>query len=233
MASKRLTARQKTAHSTTNRRTGRPAKGLADLRARLLDAALVAFSHLGASATQSRDVAKIAGVAPALVNYYFENREGLIRAVADERLDPLLDRIWAPVKDESIPDDRMLLRYTHESIMVAREYHWFAPLWIREFMTEGGALHEHNEKVRNEVGRLQARIRRGQQKGLIPTEYSPELLMWSIIGLTLFPFAAEPAIKIRRNNDAALLDKCKNHSEEMMRRALAIEGTARTRSASR
>lgn len=207
------------------RATGRPTTSLENLRERVLDSALLAYAQVGPAATRSKDVARIAGVAPALVNYYFKGREGLLSTVLKERLDPVTERIWAPVLDASLPEDRMLERMVHELIMVAREYRWFSPLWIRDLLTGRGTLMEHSDSVRsgNEIGLLQQRIRAGQKKGLIPESLNADLLLWSIMGLVVFPFAFYSALRVGKEGKADLFKERKSHTEELLRRALKVE----------
>lgn len=69
-----------------------------DQRERLLDAAVTLFAEHGIAATQVKAIAARAGVTPALVHYYFGDRGRLLDAVAEERLGPLVDRVFAPAE---------------------------------------------------------------------------------------------------------------------------------------
>src|SRR5271169_5997547 len=84
------------------RSSDRPGRPLADpdrdTRARLLDAATEFFSELGVAATSFTDIARRAGLTPAMVHYYFDDREQLIDAVVDERLVPLIAYVWDNVQ---------------------------------------------------------------------------------------------------------------------------------------
>ena len=75
----------------------RPTAETADLRATLLDAALACFVRGGIAATSLRDIAKEAGVTPALVHYYFGDKAQLQEAVVTERLLPVVAKMRAPV----------------------------------------------------------------------------------------------------------------------------------------
>ena len=56
------------------RAPGRPAADAPDQRSAALDAALACFVRQGIAATSLRDIAREAGVTPALLHYYFGDR---------------------------------------------------------------------------------------------------------------------------------------------------------------
>ncbi len=56
----------------------------AKARQRLIEAALRVFAEKGYDRTLSRDIAAVAGVSPAAINYYFGGKEGLYKAVYGE-----------------------------------------------------------------------------------------------------------------------------------------------------
>ncbi|GAA3163585.1 TetR family transcriptional regulator [Nonomuraea salmonea] len=68
-------------------------------RQRLLDAALKRFAHDGYAATTVRDITDDAGVNVALVNRYFQSKEGLFEAcleAASEELRRIADHAPHP-----------------------------------------------------------------------------------------------------------------------------------------
>ena len=86
------------------RSRGRPADTASGaLQAHLLDAAEELFAEHGYAATPLRKVAERAGVNPALVHYYFDNKLGLLRAVLDRALEPMAAAFAAMRRDEE-PD---------------------------------------------------------------------------------------------------------------------------------
>lgn len=72
------------AHTSTmvNSRRGRPV-GPSDTRRRLIEAGRAQFLAQGYDATTVRAIAEEAGVDHAMVNYWFDGKEGLLRAVLD------------------------------------------------------------------------------------------------------------------------------------------------------
>ena len=68
---------------------GRPAASLdRDARELLLTAATELFAEQGVAATDLRTIAKRAGLTPAMLHYYFKDREQLLDVVVEERLCP-------------------------------------------------------------------------------------------------------------------------------------------------
>jgi AcrR family transcriptional regulator len=55
-------------------------------RDRLLDAALAVFAREGVDAASIKTIGRAAGVAPALIYHYFENKEALLAAAGEEPL---------------------------------------------------------------------------------------------------------------------------------------------------
>ena len=73
-------------------------------RERLLCAAREQFSKRGYAATTTRDIARVAGINPAMIRYYFNNKAGLFQAVLHETIQPMLSMMHsAPMQSEQ-PD---------------------------------------------------------------------------------------------------------------------------------
>jgi len=62
---------------------GRPKKDDPEARAKILTAAEELFAARGFAGTPVRDIARGAGVNPAMIHYYFGNKEGLYRAIIE------------------------------------------------------------------------------------------------------------------------------------------------------
>jgi TetR/AcrR family transcriptional regulator len=175
------------------RRPGRPRAEEANQRERLLDAAVACFAADGVAATSLRGIALKAGATPALVNYYFGSKEQLLDAFIAERVAPVVG-----VLRESLlaagPEPRALLaafvRGIHD---VVERFPWWPSLWVREVLSEKGALRDvlHNI-IAPQVTQLLARtLGEAQKRGAMSTDLDPRLLVVSLVGLTMFPLAAE------------------------------------------
>lgn len=183
-----------TATPPASRRPGRPAAGdaaSAGQREQLLDAATELFAQRGVAATPIKTIATHAGVTPALVHYYFRDRDQLLDAVVDERLQPLVEQVFAPAAADSADAVAMLVGIAGRLIRTAAATPWFPGLWIREIVGADGQLHQRVlqkialQRASLVIGPLAAARTRGE----INASLEPALLMVSLIGLTLLPLA--------------------------------------------
>jgi len=189
------------------RKPGRPRADEANQRERLLDAAVACFAADGVAATSLRSIALKAGVTPALVNYYFGSKEQLLDAFIAERVSPAV-RVLRESLLAAGDDPRAVLgafvRGIHD---VVERFPWWPSLWVREVLNENGALRDtlHNV-IAPQVTQLLARTAvDAQKRGAISADLDPRLLAVSLVGLTMFPLAAEPIW--RRIFPAADLDR--------------------------
>src|SRR5688572_24158163 len=126
------------------RRAGRPRGEAAgrDLRAALLDAARDEFAAHGVAATSLRRVADVAQVTPALAHYYFRGKAGMLEAVLDDRVEPLVRGLGAAVVAAG-PDPRpALTAFVRQYVATAAANPWLPQLIVREVLNSEGALRE-------------------------------------------------------------------------------------------
>lgn len=175
------------------RSPGRPTESDTDLRERLLDAALACFAAGSIGATSLSAIAKRAGVTPALVNYYFGDKPRLVQAVVEERLLPVIAELQGALAAPADDPGALLRGFVAGIHAVVARHPWLPVIWVREILTEGGALRELMlSQVAPVIPRmLAARLAQAQQAGKLNPGLDPRLLVVSLIGLTLFPLAAE------------------------------------------
>lgn len=189
--------------ATAVRRPGRPSgsAGGAEQRTRLIEAALALFARQGIQDTSLAAIAREAGVTPAMVHYYFKTRDHLIDVLIDERFVPLRASMGGIF--EAHPDDPMtaLTLVAERFVEVGERYPWFAPLWVREVISEGGLLHQRMHERFGQSHQLaaQAAIARWQREGRLNAALEPSLLFQSLLGLTLLPLATS---RVWRNDPA-------------------------------
>ena len=82
-------------------RRGRRPKGKGDTRALILEAALRRFAAAGFDQTTSAEIARDAGVDPALLLYYFDSKETLFFDAVRERLYPQMAMAFAGPRSAS------------------------------------------------------------------------------------------------------------------------------------
>jgi AcrR family transcriptional regulator len=175
------------------RRPGRPRADETNQRERLLDAAVACFAADGVAATSLRGIALQAGVTPALVNYYFGSKEQLLDAFIAERVTLAVQVLRASLL-EAGDDPRALLGAFVRGIHgVVERFPWWPAIWVREVLSEKGALRDVLHKIiAPQVTQLLARtLVEAQKRGAISTDLDPRLLVVSLVGLTMFPLAAE------------------------------------------
>jgi AcrR family transcriptional regulator len=172
---------------------GRPANSRGDQRERLLDAALSLFSKQSIAETSLRAVARRARVTPALVHYYFGSRDQLVDALMDERIAPLIAGVAVQLAKAG-PDPRELVRdFVTTIIGVLAANPWLPPIWAREVLTENGALRQRLlTRIAPQIApELARRFAEAQRRGVLNPDLDPRLTVVSLIGLTIFPLAAQ------------------------------------------
>jgi len=162
-----------------------------DAREMLLEAAVRLFAEQGVAGTTIAQIAAKAGVTPAMVHYYFTNREQLLDAITQELLLPTITGVWSPVVESR--DVVSMLRGLVQRIFKAVDARpWLPSLWLREIVSEGGQLRARLLKLlRFEyVAHLISAVTAAQQRGEIDPRLEPRLVFLSVIGNTLMPLAA-------------------------------------------
>ncbi|GLU34517.1 CerR family C-terminal domain-containing protein [Trinickia caryophylli] len=104
------------------KRLRRPAEGGYargdETRLRIVAAAIDVFGERGFAAASTREIAARAGVNAPALQYYFDNKEGVYRACAEEiaehvraRFEPVLQRVRDVLADEDADDERLIGAY--------------------------------------------------------------------------------------------------------------------------
>ena len=209
---------------------GRPAASLErDARDLLLAAATDLFATHGVAATTFAMIAERAGLTPAMVHYYFANREQLLDVVVEERLAPLIASVWMPVNTGAAPEE--LIRGIVERMLAGIErMPWIPSTWMREVLNEGGLLRSRmlRQLPFEKVKILSEAVARGQASQAINPNLDPALIVFSIIGLVMLhtatvSFWAEVFARKKPNGDVM----CR-HITGLLLHGLQPESPART-----
>jgi AcrR family transcriptional regulator len=185
-----------------------------DVREYLLDTATRLFSERGIAATTVAQIATEAGVASALVHYYFTNREKLLDAVVDERLAPAAEFVWRPAAEDTAGDPFALV---HEFVArlfdVTDRMPWLPPLWLREIINEGGLLRERMlQRIPfDNIKRFGSRVAQAQREGTVNPELEALLLFNSILALVMLPLATSKIWQSARGLPALERDALRRH----------------------
>jgi TetR/AcrR family transcriptional regulator len=175
------------------RRPGRPRADETNQRERLLDAAVACFAADGVAVTSLRGIALKAGVTPALVNYYFGSKEQLLDAFVAERVSPAVGVLREGLLEAGDSPRAVLAAFVHGIHGVVERFPWWPAIWVREVLNEKGALRDMMQKIiAPQVTQPLARaLLDAQKRGAISADLDPRLLVVSLVGLTMFPLAAE------------------------------------------
>ena len=166
-----------TEEHTLPRRRGRPTAGRNAQRSRLLQAARELLAE-GGDLTLGRIAAR-AGVTPALANYYFLNRAGLLGALLQERAAPRIDDLIGAARVRATqPVVALTFLMQRLTSLVATD----AFLCRSLLLPEARPLRERLRTTLREL--LQRAQRDGQLRADLPLEYLGDTLL----GLCLFPF---------------------------------------------
>lgn len=177
------------------RQPGRPRLTAdSDMRAHALDAALNLFATHGIAPTSLRDIARAAGVTPALLHYYFGGKPQLVELLIAERLMPVVGQMREALQQSGGSSAGLIAGFVGAAFGLIERYPWFPPLWAREVLCEGGAL---RELVMQRIApmipqQLEQQFRAAQTRGELNPDLDPRLLVVSMIGLTLFTAASAP-----------------------------------------
>ena len=208
--------------SAVGRAPGRPGADSPDLRARVLDAAIACYTRQGIAATSLRSIATEAGVNPALLHYYFGDKEQLREAVIAERVLPAFSTLREPVMAAGEDVAGLVAGFVQGVGRLVAEHPWLPALWVREVLCEGGALRDVLfERIGPQLPQLMvARFAQAQQRGELNEDLDPRLLMVSLVGLTLFPAAGAPIWRRLLQAEDLDFDALRRHTLALLDRGL-------------
>jgi AcrR family transcriptional regulator len=156
---------------------------MTDTKERILDAAERLFSHDGFEATSLRAITAEAHVNLAAVNYHFQSKEALVRAVIGRRLGPvnerriaLLDDCEAAAGDGPLPLEPVLDAFIRPVLEIAQTHaKEFGPLMGRLYTEPGEFIkHVYKEHLEQVGARFVAAFERA-----LP-DLPPVDLMWRL-----------------------------------------------------
>jgi AcrR family transcriptional regulator len=175
----------------TSGHPGRPVASLnRDARELLLTAATELFAEQGVAATTFATIAKRAGLTPAMLHYYFKDRDQLLDSVVEERLCPLLAYVWGPVEKSGDAADlvRGIARRLLEGI---EQMPWVPSMWMREILNEGGLLRGRmlSRLPYAKIRIVSEAIAREQANHRLNSDLDPLLTVFSTLGMVMLHMA--------------------------------------------
>ena len=207
------------------RAPGRPLADAPDQRAVALDAALACFVRQGIAATSLRDIAREAGVTPALLHYYFGDRQQLLDAVVAERVMPAFLSVRERLAQAGDDVADIVAAFVCGVTDAIARHPWWPQLWVREVLCEGGALRDLLvQRIAPDIARLLAgRFATAQVAGRLNADLDPRLLLPTLVGLTMFPAAGAPIWRQVFDADDLGLDDVRGHALALLDRGLELK----------
>lgn len=192
----------------------------------ILEAARKVFMQKGFAAARMCEIAEMAGINQALLHYYFRSKDRLFEVIFEQQSNNFYSNILS-ILDSDLPFfDKLRL-------MIAREIEKmssapYLPMFI---------LNE----MHSNPGRMDCAVKAEQQTRLFQTfsalveqEYAagrirkvcPQQLFLSIMGITMFPFLAQPMIKMAMEMDGQSFNKMMqervDHASALIIRSLEL-----------
>lgn len=179
------------------RRPGRPKRDERDpaLRQTLLSLAEQMFAERGYDGVSLRGLADAAGLTPAMIHYYFKNKDGLYAAMLDDVTSRLLVQIEAAVL-EGVSEDPFKAVMDVASRTILAEP-WAVTLILREVLLQPGPLRDrfietYADKI---LTLLSLIVGDGKSRGEIRSDLDEKFAAVSFLGMAAFPFIARGIIE--------------------------------------
>jgi AcrR family transcriptional regulator len=158
---------------------------------KIVAAARKVFTEKGYAATRTRDIAEVAGINLALLNYYFRSKEKLFDLIMMENLHQFMDVVKEIVNDEDTALDKKLEAIAANYIDLLTEQPNL-PLFI---LTE---MRHHPEKL---IANMD--VKKTLQGSALMKQLAvagkgvaqhPLHLIMNLMGMIIFPFIASPIL---------------------------------------
>lgn len=220
-----MVERQSASRRKVPRGPGRPAGGDAAVRAALLQNARALFLKHGFAEVSTRRIAAAAATTPAMIHYYFGDKLGLYRAMLEEAMGPLLERLRQMEQSAAPPDIEALM--TQHMRMLAQN-RWLPALIVKEVLGEGGQLRE--QFIENWARRLApafaAVLERERERGRLRADIDPKLAAVSALGLCIFPFVSLPITSqvLGLSVEEEGFERLARHTTRLFREGVAARG---------
>jgi len=146
-----------------------------DLKAALLAAAVKIIREEGEDALTMRHLAAAAGVSRTAPYHHFNNKQGLLSAIAEEGFRKFDEVVFAPLRKRSEQDARQRLRgFVADWVHFATENpEYYNLMYGPKVWREGDASDGHAEGARNYFQNNIADIRYWQERGLVNPDMDP------------------------------------------------------------
>lgn len=172
---------------------GRPrAEATRDVRVELLRAARELFLDRSYREVSLRELAATVGVSPAMVRYYFGDKQGLYAAMLRDVMGPLAGRIErmlaAPTEQRAD-----LAGFLREYMKTAAANPWLPRLILRDVLAPGGGFRDRF--VQEFASQIAPKVAQLASRGGKDVSLEPRFTVISMLSLGLWPFLAMPVLE--------------------------------------
>ena len=202
---------------------GRPNKTDGDARQLLITAARKKFVSKPYDRVSIRELAQSAGVNSAMIKYYFQNKEGLYKAMIMEVTGKIMSNLIEHIKSSNLDN---LEDFFRSFIEVIKESPEFTLLMLKEMILNQGVCRSyfieqmgmHHLKIFDQV------YSRFKQAGKLKEDVDPLLFRMSLMGLTLFPWYTRELVGEIEGvtYDDVFLEKLIKHNSNLMQSGFFI-----------
>jgi len=212
----------------TPRGPGRPRQSeseKADVRERLLDAATELAVEQGFEACGLREIATRAEVSPAMISYYFGDRDGLYEAMFGRAFERISEKVAAVMADPLRSGRDRIDDLVAIQVKAIAADPWLPKLVMREVLARNGSPMQEFVSDAVAKGPLQMMvdwIEQEQERHEIRSDYDPRMLAMTIASLTGFPFLMLPLVgdRLGLELDDEFPDRLIAHNQKLLSNAL-------------
>ncbi len=173
---------------------------------KIKNAARVIFTQKGYASAKMRDIATLAGVNLALVNYYFRSKDNIFKIIMREKMYKIFGMIFPYMQDENTTLEEKITKISEIYIdMLSEDPN--LPIFVF------GEIQKEPENFTSMLPITSANIKEmsiAKQFSQYDTGISPVHFMLNFLGMTIFPFIAMPLlekIKVESPENLKLLIK--------------------------
>ena len=173
---------------------------------KIKNAARVIFTQKGYASAKMRDIATLAGVNLALVNYYFRSKDNIFKIIMREKMYKIFGMIFPYMQDENTTLEEKITKISEIYIdMLSEDPN--LPIFVF------GEIQKEPENFTSMLPITSANIKEmsiAKQFSQYDTGISPVHFMLNFLGMTIFPFIAMPLlekIKVDSSENLKLLIK--------------------------
>lgn len=177
------------------RNIGRPTKSSdTNIRQHLMTVAFDLFADNDYNQVSTRKIAIAANTTPAMIRYYFQNKEGLFHAAMSQYRQPILDTLKLYAAKPSLENLHHIFTIYYTTMQENKNL---------QHIVRRNMLSKHNPQIKAHIIQegpqqtfklINTMLARLQTKGDIKPELDPELLTIQFLSLCIYPCAFKPLL---------------------------------------